>query len=111
MIDNTFKSLSFANYKCENNNNHISFVRKSNKRNYTEPHHLIPLSAHKDFKYSLDIEENVCSLCSNCHNCIHYGLDDEKDKIIEKLFDARKGMLDAVGLKISIKKLKSYYNI
>jgi len=104
-------ALMLAKYRCGNYADHISFIRKSNSKNYTEPHHLIPVSAHKDFKYSLDVEENICSLCSTCHNCIHYGIDSEKEKMILKLYNKRKEMLKNVGLEISFSKLKSYYNI
>lgn len=38
-----------------------------------EPHHLIPLQYHEEFEWSLDVEANVVSLCSECHNQIHYG--------------------------------------
>lgn len=104
-------ALGIAGYVCENDKQHITFTRKSNRKNYTEPHHLIPISVHKDFKYSLDIEENVCSLCSTCHNCLHYGIDTEREIILKKLYEERKEMLIKVGLEISFEQLKNYYNI
>lgn len=104
-------ALRLAEYKCENGSDHDSFIRKSNKKNYTEPHHLIPVAAYKDFEYSLDIEENICSLCSNCHNCIHYGLNNEKKIILTKLYDERREMLEKVGLHVNLEQLMSYYKI
>lgn len=105
------KALAIAGYVCENDKQHITFTRKSNRKNYTEPHHLIPISVYKDFKYSLDIEENICSLCSTCHNCLHYGIDTEREIILKKLYEERKEMLIKVGLEISFEQLKNYYNI
>jgi len=103
-------ALCIAKYQCENDVSHLSFKRKTPPHfTYTEPHHLIPLGAHKDFEFSLDIEENICSLCSTCHNCLHYGKDDERDKILERLYEERKIHLTNVGLEITLDNLKKYY--
>ena len=103
-------ALSIAKYKCECDNLHLSFRRKSPPHlTYTEPHHLIPLSAYQDFEFSLDVEENICSLCSNCHNCLHYGKDNERDRILERLFEKRRNHLVSVGLGVTFEKLKKYY--
>ena len=34
---------------------------------------LVPLAYSDKFNVSLDVEENLVSLCSNCHNNLHYG--------------------------------------
>lgn len=104
-------ALILANYKCEIENNHITFIRKSNSMNYTEAHHLIPISKQEEFKYSLDIEANIVSLCSNCQNCLHYGSDKERIILLKKLFQSRIDRLNKVGLNITFDKLKYYYNI
>lgn len=57
---------------------------------------------------SLDIEENIVSLCSNCHNQIHYG--EGAGKIIEDLYEQRKEELEKVGLKIEKEVLLSLYD-
>ena len=59
----------------------------------------------------MDVEENICSLCSVCHDCVHYGTDEEKKKILKKLYNMRKELLEKVGLKISFDELKNYYFI
>ncbi|WP_432518406.1 HNH endonuclease [Staphylococcus aureus] len=85
------------------------FERKSGK-GYTEPHHLIPISKYKDFDYkncSLDTMENIVSLCSHCHNLLHYGKSEDKKPILEKLFNERKKALSAVGLDITLEKLEA----
>jgi len=103
-------ALNKANHKCEYDNSHSSFKKKIPPHTtYTEPHHLIPLKAHKNFEYSLDVEENICSLCSDCHNCLHYGINEECCPILEKLYEERKFHLANVGLEITLDELKEYY--
>lgn len=102
-------ALKISGYKCEYNNEHPTFKRKKNNINYTEPHHLIPMSYQDDFEYSIDIEENIVSLCSNCHNEIHYGKNAER--IILSLFESRKKLLLNKGIKITEEKLLEYYGI
>lgn len=104
-------AIKIAEYKCEVDEYHTSFIRRSNGMNYTESHHLIPLNCQDSFEFSLDTEENVCSVCSNCHNCIHYGSDEERVVILKKLYEQRKEYLHKVGLSISFDDIKKYYKI
>ena len=100
-------ALKRANYKCEINDKHSGFIRKSNGTNYTEPHHLIPLSMQNRFENSLDVEANIVSLCSNCHNQLHYGKD--PDLLLETLYNLRKDELDSAGIHITLDRLKQLY--
>ncbi len=76
-----------------------------------ETHHLIPLSKQDNFEFSLDVEANIVSLCSNCHNCIHYGIDEDKIKILNELFKLRKDRLSKCGINITFNYLLDVYNI
>lgn len=105
----SINALCRANYKCEIDPNHKTFMRKKSNLPYTEAHHLVPLSKYEYFKYSLDVEENVVSLCSNCHNQIHYGKD--ADTLLFKLFKDRENKLKSVGIDITFEELKKMYNI
>ncbi|WP_335871099.1 HNH endonuclease [Bacillus sp. 2205SS5-2] len=100
-------SLKIANFKCEYNSEHPTFIRKRDGNPYTEPHHLIPLSCHSDFPYSLDVEENIVSLCSHCHNLLHYGVNIEG--VLKRLYEQRKDLLKQVGIEITFEKLLTYY--
>lgn len=100
-------ALSHAGFKCEIDPNHLTFARKTSGIPYTEPHHLIPMEFSDDFDCSLDVEENVVSLCSHCHNLIHYGKD--ADKLIKALYYNRKDNLANVGLDITEEQLIEYY--
>ena len=104
-------AIKRAEYKCEVYAKHTSFIRKKDSKNYTESHHLIPMSFQDEFEYSLDVEENVISLCSTCHNCLHYGIDTERNRLLEKLYNQRKEFLKNVGLEITFEELKRYYKI
>lgn len=88
-------ALAIARYKCEVGE-HDTFLRKSNMLPYTEPHHLIPLKFDELFEKSLDVEANIVSLCSTCHNRIHYGSDAEE--LIRKLWEQRKNQIKAAGI-------------
>lgn len=103
-----YNSLKKANYLCEVDSSHKVFIRKNSNTNYTEPHHLIPLSAQNDFpETNLDREQNIVSLCSHCHNLLHYGSD--IDSVLEPLFTQRKELLKKIGISITYETLKSYY--
>lgn len=101
-------ALDRAKYLCEYNPNDRTFKRKNGKP-YTEPHHLIPISKYKDFDHSVDVMENIVSLCSHCHNLLHYGRYEDKKTILKKLFQERKEALESVGLALSFEQLLNYY--
>ena len=100
-------ALVRAGYACEIDSNHPTFNRKHSGIPYTEPHHLVPMSQQGRFTVSLDVEENIVSLCSTCHNHIHYGQD--ASVLIKQLFNQRKDLLRSVGIIISEDELLSYY--
>ena len=93
-------ALAHANFLCEVDNSHPTFLRKSKNYNYTEPHHLISLSQRGAFDSSLDCEANIVSLCSNCHNQLHYGR--YKKDMLTKLYNERKDALKQSGIEISL---------
>lgn len=100
-------ALAHANYRCEIDKNHFTFYRKKADVKYTEPHHLVPMAFSDDFDVSLDVEENIVSLCSTCHNQIHYGKDG--DLLLKQLFEERNTLLKSVGINISFEELLKKY--
>lgn len=92
------RALEKANYKCELNPNHQTFINKSNGKPYVLGHHLIPLEFEYLFPYSLDIEANIVSLCSLCHDEIHHGINYKE--LIDKLYEQRKENLKECGIEI-----------
>jgi 5-methylcytosine-specific restriction protein A len=107
-IDKARKSIVLADYKCELDNTHKTFITKSGK-SYMEAHHLIPLSVQEYFEYSLDVEANIVSLCPNCHRELHYGKKID-DKLLE-LYNKRIGYMNESGLTISYEDLVKLYTL
>lgn len=98
--DRRINALVKANFACEIDENHPTFIRKNSDQNYTETHHLIPIKYSGQFENTLDTEENIVSLCSNCHNQIHYGKGAEK--LLKKLYDERAELLEKAGISKTI---------
>lgn len=103
----SINALRHAKYKCECDNTHVIFLRKNSNLNYTEPHHLVPLTYYGNFEVSLDVEENIVSLCCNCHKQIHLGQDFEV--MLEKLYNERKDLLKKAGIDLSLDELIKLY--
>jgi 5-methylcytosine-specific restriction endonuclease McrA len=103
------RALARAKYKCEIDESHHSFTRRFTNQQYMEPHHLIPMSQQGEFDYSLDVEANIVSLCSNCHNQIHYG--EGSFEKIKLLYGKRKDELKKAKVAITLENLLSFYNL
>lgn len=102
-------ALNKAGYRCEVDSKHPTFRRRNTPLNYTEPHHIVPMSKQDHFEISLDVEENIISLCCNCHKQIHLGQGFED--MLEKIYTEREGLLKKVGIDISLENLVLFYKI
>ena len=100
-------ALIRADFKCEINPEHASFISRKTGKSYMEPHHLIPLEYWESFENSLDVEANIVCLCSNCHNEIHYGK--YAAELIRPLYEKRKDELHSAGINIDIDSLVEMY--
>ncbi|MFC6039278.1 HNH endonuclease [Paenisporosarcina macmurdoensis] len=109
-IDTSKRAVMEANYKCEFNDNHLSFTSNTTGRNYVEAHHLIPMKFQMEFKKSLDVEANIVPLCPLCHKAVHHASLEEKEPIIRALYLARKDRLQNCEIGIDYKDLISYYD-
>lgn len=104
----SWNALKHAGFKCEVDDKHISFIRIHPEVVYMEPHHLVPMAYQDLFDVSLDREQNIISLCSNCHNEIHYGKN-RKD-IVERMYEQRKYLLAEAGINITLEELLHMYS-
>lgn len=95
------QAIKAAHFMCESDNKHITFTAKSNKAQYMEGHHLIPLKDQGEFKYSLDIYANIVSLCPLCHRLLHFGVEKEKRALLEELYKDRYVRLCNSGIEIN----------
>lgn len=106
-VNRSINALRRANYKCEVDHTHQTFLRKSDGKPYTEPHHLIPVNRFELFDVDIDVEANIISLCSNCHNLLHYGKGCES--VIEKLLNMRRDEMIKAGISVNLKQLIDFY--
>jgi 5-methylcytosine-specific restriction protein A len=74
-----------------------------------EAHHLIPMSIQKDFTNSLDVPGNIISVCPNCHRKLHYACLEDKEGMINILYEKRKKGLERFGIDISLNELFKLY--
>ena len=90
-----------ANFICENNGEHQTFISKATGKPYMEGHHLIPIRFQTEFTTSIDVYANIVCLCPNCHRLLHFGTDRDKVYAAEKLFDSRSERLINSGIDLS----------
>ena len=102
------QALESANYLCEMDETHKTFTAKSTGQPYMEGHHALPMQIQDKFHQSLDVYANIICLCPVCHRLIHYGLDSEKEKVIDKIYYDRADRLAASGIKLSREEFKNY---
>lgn len=103
-------ALSRAEYQCEVDSNHTTFISKSTQKNYVEAHHLIPFQVQADIDYNLDVTHNIISLCPNCHRKIHFASFDDKKEMLKVLYDKHIIGLKIVHLDIGLDSLYSIYS-
>lgn len=60
-----------------------------------------------NFQHSLDVEENIISLCCNCHKKIHLGQDYEV--MLEKIYVQRQKHLESVAINVTLEMLIGFY--
>lgn len=102
------EAMRDANYKCEIETSHVTFLNRNNER-FVESHHLIPLEFQPKFVNSLDIKENIVALCPNCHRKMHYGQFPDVWPLINDLYKSRHEKLMKMELNISLDDLKEIY--
>lgn len=93
--------LKSANYECEVDTRHQTFVAKSSGQQYMEGHHIIPMKKQPAFDTSLDVYANIVCLCPVCHRLLHYGLDLNKKDLLEQMYMTRIERLVNSGIKLS----------
>jgi len=104
-------ALIAAEFKCEIDQNHTTFLNKKSKKQYMEAHHLIPISRQVDFIHDIDVPENILCLCPNCHRKIHLAEDISKKEILKQAFEIKKHQLPQGGISIDFKALVGIYGV
>ncbi|MBO8136789.1 MAG: HNH endonuclease [Desulfotomaculum sp.] len=105
------QALKRAEFKCEVDSSHKTFISDKSNVQYMEAHHLIPMKMQHEFEKSIDVVGNIISLCPNCHRIIHHAKPKEKKKLLVRLFNKRKEELEKYGISISLDYLLDAYGI
>ena len=82
-----FTALDNANFKCENDQDHETFIASKTGNQFVEAHHLIPMEYQGEFSVSIDVPENIISLCPNCHRAFHNSIISNQEKLISKFYE------------------------
>jgi hypothetical protein len=103
------ESLQMAQYQCDLNPDHQTFISASSGRPYIEAHHLIPMQVQDMHAFSLDVHSNIVPLCPTCHRRIHFAHPSERHEAVIALWQKRRPLLERQQLIISREKLLSFY--
>lgn len=93
--------IKAANYKCEIDNNHETFIAKSTGEQYMEGHHAIPMNRQDYFDVSLDVYANIVSLCPICHRLLHHAENHIKENVANQIYYERSDRLAKSGIRLS----------
>lgn len=105
--------IAAAEYKCQFDDTHFSYISQKTNNMYVEAHHLIPMAMQEDFwnyyHKNLDTPENLVSLCPICHGILHKGLESDRNQILKRLYDIKESELKNAGINITLDDLLLYY--
>lgn|SRR5699024_6325384 len=110
-INESRKAKMKANWQCEFDRSHQTFISKSDHNNYMESHHLIPMSHQDFFEYTIDFADNIICLCPNCHRKIHHATDEEITDMISLFYNKRRNIYPEYGINIDLDALLTIYKI
>ena len=95
------QSIESAGYLCEIDTRHKTFTAKTTGYQYMEGHHILPMKMQDKFTKSLDVYANIICVCPICHRLLHYGIDKDKEILLEKIYFDRAERLAISGLPIA----------
>ena len=86
----------------------IACCQKTRKP-FVEAHHLIPMEYQDEFEVSIDVPENILSLCPNCHRAFHSSEYSEREALVRKFHKKRSSGLESREITIGIDDLLNFY--
>lgn len=105
--ETALRALKMAQFRCEFDESHVIEKRRGAQYALAKPRHLIPLRYAGEFPYSLDVEENIVSLCPLCYQALCYG--DRRKEMLKVLYQKRAGFLREAGIEIAFERLLQMY--
>lgn len=103
-------ALAKANFKCELDASHTTFVSSAKNLPYVEAHHFVPMGQQLNYPFSLDVTANIVALCPLCHKLLHHAKPKDKRQHLLKLLALRQEKLQEKGIAVSSEALLGYYN-
>lgn len=102
------EALANAGFQCELDPSHSSFTSARTGKPFMEAHHIVPVSAVRDFPSStLDVTRNIVSLCPNCHRRMHLAVESDRIARVRVLLARRPDLLPFLAIPES--RVLSYY--
>lgn len=95
------QAIEMADYLCEMDSKHVTFTSATTKHQYMEGHHAIPIKQQSHFGVSLDVYANIVCVCPICHRLLHYGIKEEKENVLNRIYSRRADRLANSGIKLS----------
>ena len=95
------QTLISADFKCEIDGGHKTFIAEKTGKPYMESHHAIPMRQQPHFDNSLDVYANLVCLCPVCHRKIHYGIRTERISMIQRIYQNRSERLSKSGIHLT----------
>lgn len=92
------QAIKLAEYKCEINKGHLTFLAERDHMPYMEGHHLIPMKWQSSFSNSIDTYANTICLCPICHRQIHHGETQDRIDMAKHIFKTREDRLRETGI-------------
>lgn len=105
----SFTALDNADFTCENESSHLTFISAKTGKQFMEAHHLIPMEYQGEFEFSIDVPENIVCLCPNCHRAFHNSESNYREQLLNKFFEMREAGLAARKIHITKDQLINYY--
>lgn len=102
-------ALKNAAYKCEVDALHNTFISKASGKPFMEAHHFIPMEYQDSFMVSIDVPENILSLCPNCHREFHHADNEVRTSLVKRFFYARENQLESRGIYVELQSLIELY--
>lgn len=103
------QAIENAQYTCEHQSHHQTFISARSGSQFVEAHHLVPLQFQDKFDNSLDVPENIIALCPNCHRAIHYADVATKKEMVKLFLEQRKDKLLTRGINVEASVLLELY--
>lgn len=104
------EAIRTAQFCCEIDATHKTFISRAKKNPYVEAHHLIPISQQRRFESSLDVLANIVALCATCHRMLHYGVEKDRKFLLMSLFKERKKELAEKSINVELSDFLKFYS-